>query len=391
MNKKARTPWFPTYSRAQALLKRMEGVQEQVYKHMNASIGEHMGTPQSQVDWSEPDVWIPKRLHGADQELATHLWTGGSEKLNPRYTEGEMHLARNHGLLDVDGSGKYRLTAVGKSFVADDAKTLRTIDEEEGITHLLSVLATLGSAQRKDIVEPWMTALAPGGDGRSKETMGSKLGDRLSNALERGLLEKQGIKYTLTPKGEKYVGSAVKKSEAAKLILDQALKQHRDEQRARVRELLHQMHHYRFEHLIRDLLEKMGYSNVEVTKQSSDGGIDVVAEFSAGVTSFREAIQVKRLTSNVSSDVVDALRGSLHKARALKGTIFTTSGFTKAALAAATPENVVPITLVPGDKLIDLLVEHELGISLTKVELITGIDEAVFSPHPMSEAEKTQE
>jgi len=226
---------------------------------------------------------------------------------------------------------------------------------------------------------PWMEALAPGGDGRSQGTMESKLYNRLVNVVERDLVKREGIKYVLTPKGQKYVEAVDGPQNAAKLALDTALNTYRDEQQLRLRSLLENVNPYRFEHLIRQLLMAMGYENVEVTKQSGDGGIDVLADLRFGVTSFREAIQVKRVKNNIQPSVVNELRGSLHNAQALKGTIFTTSAFSAAAKLAAAPTNAVPISLVDGHELIDLLIKHNIGVTVTRVELVTDIDESVFS------------
>ncbi|PTA67333.1 restriction endonuclease [Deinococcus arcticus] len=387
MKKIARTPWFPTYQRARQMMTAMDGVAASDFRSMDEAIGKQMGTPQSQVSWSDPDEWIDARLQGKDRDLARQLWDG--PKLNPRYSGGEMALARNYGLLETDTAGVYRLTARGQAFIAQQPAIIREIDEAEGITQLLSVLATIGTAQRKDIVVPWMEALAPGGDGRSQGTMESKLYDRLVNVVERGLVERDGHKYVLTSQGRKYATSVeVQQKNSAKLTLDSALATYRAEQRSRLRDLLRTMHPYRFEHLIRTLLMAMGYENVEVTKQSGDGGIDVLADLRFGVTSFREAIQVKRVQQNIQPGTVNELRGSLHNAKALKGTIFTVASFSKKAREAAAPDNTVPITLVDGDELIDLLIKHHIGVTVTRVELVTDINDQLFSSEPMTAQEK---
>ncbi len=52
---------------------------------------------------------------------------------------------------------------------------------------------------------------------------------------------------------------------------------------------------YQFEHLIGELLSELGYENVDVTKQSGDGGIDVVADLTLkGITNVKTVVQVKR-------------------------------------------------------------------------------------------------
>jgi len=138
------------------------------------------------------------------------------------------------------------------------------------------------------------------------------------------------------------------------------------------------MHPYRFEHLIRQLLMEMGYENVEVTKQSGDGGVDVLADIRFGVTSIREAIQVKRVQGSTGASVVNELRGGLHVAKALKGTVFTLGTFTKQAKEVATPIGAPPISLVDGETLIDLLIEYSLGVTVKTIS-VAEVDDAFFS------------
>ena len=114
--------------------------------------------------------------------------------------------------------------------------------------------------------------------------MSSRLSDRLVNAAERKLVERVGIKYALTAKGQAYAMTVEQQQNSAKPTLDAALHTYRDEQRERLRKLLKSMDPFRFEHLIKNLLVEMGYENAVVTKQSGDGGIDVVADLRFGVT-----------------------------------------------------------------------------------------------------------
>lgn len=124
-----------------------------------------------------------------------------------------------------------------------------------------------------------------------------------------------------------------------------------------------------FEHLIGRLLERIGYEGVKVTKLSGDGGIDVTATLTVGgVTSVHTAVQVKRYEGNVSGKVVRELRGGIGVQE--RGLIITTAGFTKDAIAEAAAPNKVPVALVDGAKLVDLLVQKGLGVISRKVEIL---------------------
>lgn len=111
-----------------------------------------------------------------------------------------------------------------------------------------------------------------------------------------------------------------------------------------------------FEFLIRSVLVASGYENVAVTRYSQDGGIDVNAAFGSSgwpVRSCRVQVQAKRWLHTVGRKEVAELRGSLGWDGI--GCLVTTSHFSKAAVAEATEPGKVPITLVNGWQLSQLL------------------------------------
>ena len=79
-----------------------------------------------------------------------------------------------------------------------------------------------------------------------------------------------------------------------------------------------------------------------------------------GVTSVPTAVQVKRYAGNVSDRVVRELRGAIgvHE----RGLIITTGGFSKDAINEAQAPDRVPISLVDGEKLVELMVQKGLGV-----------------------------
>lgn len=139
---------------------------------------------------------------------------------------------------------------------------------------------------------------------------------------------------------------------------------------AALKKRLHDMDAYQFEFLIADLLQELGYENVEVTKQSGDKGIDVLADLTLeGITDVKTVVQVKRFKegNNIPGSVVTQLRGSAEVDQ--RGLIITTSKFTKDAVAEAKAPNKMPVSLVDGRKLVDLLIKHKVGVKVEKVEL----------------------
>lgn len=157
-----------------------------------------------------------------------------------------------------------------------------------------------------------------------------------------------------------------------------------NQQRQAVREQLMNlpldMDPYQFENLIRRLLEEMGYQDVETTSPANDKGVDVVGDIEVGITAVREVVQVKRHRHNIQRPVLDALRGSLHRFGAVRGTIITTSGFSKGTRDAAFERGAPPITLIDGGKLADLLIEHELGVRKKSIEILELDETWVLTP-----------
>ena len=78
----------------------------------------------------------------------------------------------------------------------------------------------------------------------------------------------------------------------------------RDEAREQLRAHLHEMDPFRFEELIRLLLEEMGYDGVNTTSATNDKGVDVIGEIELGISSVREVIQVKRTKGSVHRPIL---------------------------------------------------------------------------------------
>ena len=126
-----------------------------------------------------------------------------------------------------------------------------------------------------------------------------------------------------------------------------------------------------FERLCQRILRESGFTKVEVTKASHDGGIDGKGLLQVNdFLSFRVVFQCKRYDGSVGPDVVQKLRGAM-PGNADRGLIVTTGRFTKGAIDEAAHEHKSPIELVDGDDLINRLKELELGVSTEMVEKVT--------------------
>jgi restriction system protein len=380
-NTRVRTPIFPRYSEVGSLLNIWDGIPRQRLLSLMQAIMDQTGTPQKPVDWLNPDEWIPERLSGDLRSLAQSIWEKSNHTVNPRHIYGSYLFINSYDLLKTDGAGIYHLTERGKEFEEGDPTVVREIDELEGIPQLLSIISNFTPGKRADFLPDWEEYLHEYSNFGSASTIRDTLRRRILNVVERKFVERQGSTYTITDSGMAYALDVGDASSDPKRVVQKALNDYNKGQLDTFRKRLGEMDPYRFEHLIRDLLEAMDYEDVEVTKQSGDKGVDVVGKYQFGITEITEVVQVKRTQSSITRPILDQLRGALPYHDAIRGTIITLGKFAKGCTDAALYPGAAPITLIDGDKLIELLVEHEIGIQKRPTELIE-IDEALFEKAP---------
>ena len=117
-----------------------------------------------------------------------------------------------------------------------------------------------------------------------------------------------------------------------------------------------------FERLAQRLLRESGFTQVVVTGQSGDGGIDGFGILQVNpLVSFKVLFQCKRYAKSVAPSQVRDFRGAM-SGRADKGIIITTGTFTQEAKREATRDGAPPIELIDGEQLIDMLEKLEQGL-----------------------------
>jgi restriction system protein len=136
-------------------------------------------------------------------------------------------------------------------------------------------------------------------------------------------------------------------------------------------ELLLSMHPDAFERLVQRILRESGFSQVEVTGKTGDGGIDGKGIFKiAGLISFNVLFQCKRWQNSVTASDIRDFRGAL-QGRADKGLFATTGSFTRDAIKEASRDGATPIDLLDGEALTNKIKELKLGLSIEYVEKIS--------------------
>jgi len=138
-----------------------------------------------------------------------------------------------------------------------------------------------------------------------------------------------------------------------------------------------------FERLVVELLVKMGYGGSRsdagrAVGRSSDGGIDgIIKEDKLGLDVIY--IQAKRWDENtVGRPDVQQFAGALQGQRASKGIFLTTSKFTSEAQDYVSRIGS-KIVLINGEQLAQLMIDHNVGVSVSTTYEIKRIDSDYFS------------
>lgn len=123
-----------------------------------------------------------------------------------------------------------------------------------------------------------------------------------------------------------------------------------------VAEVLQHMDPYRFEHLVAGLLKALGY-RAEVTQQSGDGGVDVIASRDMlRLSPPTIKVQCKRTSNPVGAPAVQALLGTLAQGGNELALFVTLGNYSNEALHIGRTRQ--DLRLLSGKELIDLVLEH---------------------------------
>lgn len=131
-----------------------------------------------------------------------------------------------------------------------------------------------------------------------------------------------------------------------------------------------------FENFCKRLLTELGLVQLRTVGQAGDRGIDVEGHLRVNaVVSFRVGVQCKLYADDnkVTPRQIREFQGALGPFD--RGIFMTTSVFTQQAAEQATSPGYKPIDLIDGDRLLELLQEHGLGIRQVVV-----VDDDFFAP-----------
>lgn len=146
--------------------------------------------------------------------------------------------------------------------------------------------------------------------------------------------------------------------------------------RSQLLEKLYEFTPKQFENFAKRLLIAYGFVKVNVTNVGADGGIDGYGKLKLGLASMNVAFQCKRWQENIGRPEIDKFRGAI-QGEFEQGIFFATSDFTPGATEISLKKGAVPIILLNGQAIVNLMIEKGLGVEKKPIYLCE-IDEKQF-------------
>jgi len=149
-----------------------------------------------------------------------------------------------------------------------------------------------------------------------------------------------------------------------------------DEFKSNILENLKNIEPETFEHFCKKLFKVYGFKDIKVTRVQKDGGIDGNGKLKVGISYLNVAFQSKRWKkTTVGRTEIDKFRGAI-QGDYEQGIFFTTSSFSKEALNATTKKGAVPIILIDGSMILDIMIEKKFGVQVEELPIyINALDE----------------
>jgi len=132
-----------------------------------------------------------------------------------------------------------------------------------------------------------------------------------------------------------------------------------------------------FEHFGKHLLSVYGFVQMTVTQVSKDGGIDGHGLLKVGLANMSVAFQCKRWEGNIPRPEVDKFRGAIQGSYE-QGVFFTTSDFSTGAKGASIKKGAVPVILLNGESIVDMMIDKEFGVQKKPLQIYDDQIESIF-------------
>lgn len=133
-----------------------------------------------------------------------------------------------------------------------------------------------------------------------------------------------------------------------------------------------------FELFAKRLLDIYGFHDTRVTQLSGDGGIDGFGKLKVGLANLNVAFQYKRWAKgNIQRPEIDKFRGAA-QGDVEQGLFFTTASFSEGAIGASIKRGAVPIILVDGESIVDLMIDKGFGVQVETMSIPSYALDLVF-------------
>jgi restriction system protein len=134
-----------------------------------------------------------------------------------------------------------------------------------------------------------------------------------------------------------------------------------------------------FELFCKKLLKIYGFKDLKVTRPKRDGGIDGYGKLKVGISYLNVAVQCKRWkNATVGRTEIDKFRGAI-QGDFEQGIFLITSQFSKEALNATTKKGAVPIILIDGMMIVDIMIEKKFGIEIEEIPIYINALDVILS------------
>ncbi len=162
-------------------------------------------------------------------------------------------------------------------------------------------------------------------------------------------------------------GASADPLESSWVRVQEVQQEHEEQSREALLDYLREIEPSQFERVVGALLEAMGYDEVDVVGRTGDRGVDINATLKLPGVTLPTVVQAKRWSGTVGSVEVRNVRGTL--ASNQKGLLVTTGRFSNEATVEATAPGKPIIDLLDGQQLVELLVEHGIGVEQRRLTL----------------------
>jgi restriction system protein len=279
---------------------------------------------------SEMRQYMIDYFHLTEEDCSLRTKNGTSTQLSDRVNWVRQYLRRAL-MIDLPERGVYRITQRGKDY-----------------------LSTHNSLRKQDLME-------------YPEFLSYATGNKIQTSSEGSSQVSHNVTEDLTPTEQ----------------LEQAYHSIVEDLAADLLQKTLEQSPFFFEHLVVDLLVKMGYggsfaNSAQVTQYVHDDGIDgIIYEDKLGLDKIY--IQAKRykLDNTVGKPQIQQFSGALDEQKATKGVFITTSSYSKEAKSYVEKLNK-KIVLIDGQELARYMIEYNVGVSTKQVYEVKRIDSDYF-------------